>query len=101
MGPAEGFIRSRHTAAECDRRLSVRGGLAMRGRIRFFHAEAGYGFIRADDNATDIFFHLSSVMAGGAKPRKRARCSFEISDNTRSGKPMAIKVFVGGADSEP
>ena len=42
----------------------------MNGRIRFWDGARAYGFIRSDDSAADVFFHLSGVLAGGAAPEK-------------------------------
>jgi len=35
----------------------------MMGRIRFFR-ENGWGFIQPDGRGSDLFFHVSKVMAG-------------------------------------
>ncbi len=66
------------------------------GRVRFFDHTRGFGFIRPDGREPDLFFHISKVMAGGASPKKNARCTFEVVENTRCGKPQARRVYLGG-----
>lgn len=39
----------------------------MKGTIKQFNQERGYGFIRAEDG-TDVFFHYSSLVMDGFKP---------------------------------
>jgi CspA family cold shock protein len=68
----------------------------MMGRIRFFNRENGWGFIQPDGRGSDLFFHVSKVMAGGASPKKNGRCTFEVVENTRCGKPQATRVYLGG-----
>jgi len=67
----------------------------MKGRIRFFSEDRGYGFIEPDDQGADIFVHISQIVAGG-KPDKNERCIFDVADNPRNGRPMATNVFLGG-----
>ncbi|OQC50392.1 MAG: Cold shock protein 1 [Tenericutes bacterium ADurb.Bin024] len=38
----------------------------MKGTIKQFNQERGYGFIRAEDG-TDVFFHYSSLVMDGFK----------------------------------
>ncbi|WP_454798664.1 cold-shock protein [Novosphingobium lindaniclasticum] len=35
------------------------------GRIKFFDAKKGYGFIAPDDGGPDLFVHVSVVIAAG------------------------------------
>ncbi len=47
-------------------RRYVMEGLLMKGTIKQFNQERGYGFIRAEDG-TDVFFHYSSLVMDGFK----------------------------------
>lgn len=44
----------------------------MRGRVRWFNNDKGYGFI-SSDNCEDIFVHYSSVAKKGYKTLKEGR----------------------------
>ncbi len=37
------------------------------GTVKFFNAEKGYGFIKPDDGAKDVFVHITAVQAAGLK----------------------------------
>lgn len=41
-------------------------GLLMKGTIKMFNKEKGFGFIHAEDG-TDVFFHYSSLVMEGFK----------------------------------
>jgi CspA family cold shock protein len=63
----------------------------MIGTIKLFHEDRGYGFIRPDDAAADVFFHVSAL----AHRRVRAgdRVSFEMGVDPKKGRrQMAIDV---------
>ena len=79
-------------------RRDLRGdqGEAMKGRLRFFDHSKGFGYIVPDEPGDHVFVHISKILAGG-RPRKGVRCSFDVAQNTRAGKPQAVKVLLGDA----
>lgn len=44
-----------------------RGKGMMRGKIKFFDARKGYGFIVPEDNSRDVFLHASELGKTGQK----------------------------------
>ena len=67
------------------------------GKVKWFNAEKGYGFITAEDG-TDVFVHFSSIMADGFKTLKEGqKVTFEIEEDPHNnGKSRAANVCVVG-----
>ncbi|MEM7646901.1 MAG: cold-shock protein [Pseudomonadota bacterium] len=59
------------------------------GKVKFFNATKGFGFITKDDGA-DIFFHISEVQ--GQEPQDGDSVEFEVGEGNKG--PCALKVRV-------
>jgi CspA family cold shock protein len=46
--------------------------------VQFYRSDKGYGFIRPDHGATDIFFHITAMEDQTTDPVLGARVGFEI-----------------------
>ena len=62
----------------------------MQGRVKWFNASKGYGFIERDDGG-DVFVHFSAIQSDGFKTLNEGdRVDFEIVEGARG--PQAANV---------
>lgn len=51
----------------------------MEGRVKWFSAEKGYGFIERDDGEGDVFVHFTAIQTEGFRTLNEGeRVSFDI-----------------------
>ena len=63
------------------------------GRVRWFKRSLGYGFVREDGNAREIFVHQSSIQVPGVKDlRPGQRILFEYCRTAKGGE-VALNVI--------
>ena len=61
------------------------------GTIKWFNPEKGFGFIKPDEDGSDVFLHISALRdAGIAEIHEDQKVSFEI--ETNRGKPAATNI---------
>lgn len=62
----------------------------QKGKVKWFNAEKGYGFIESDDG-TDVFVHFSAIAMDGYKTLEEgAEVSFEVIEGAKG--PQAANV---------
>ena len=60
------------------------------GTVEWFDAQRGYGFIRPEDGAGDVFVHTSAVERAGMDAlREGQRVAYEVQRDPRRGKSSA------------
>lgn len=65
----------------------------LKGTVKWFNANKGYGFIEPEDGGGDVFVHISAVeRAGLDELREGQRVSFELEKDERRGKYHAGKI---------
>ncbi len=63
----------------------------MLGKVKWFNAEKGYGFIERDDGEGDVFVHFSAIQQEGFKALQEGESvEFEITAGDRG--PQASNV---------
>jgi cold shock protein len=70
------------------------------GRVKFFNAAKGFGFISPDGGGADVFVHISAVERSGLGVLSEGdEVVFEIETDRRSGKMAAADLQVTGSAS--
>ncbi|MNI93024.1 Cold shock protein CspB [compost metagenome] len=63
----------------------------MQGKVKWFNAEKGYGFIETEEG-TDVFVHFSAIQSEGFKTLEEGQAvEFEIVEGARG--PQAANVI--------
>lgn len=76
-------ISSIRTSLERDSTLAT-------GKVKWFNATKGYGFIAPDDGGKDVFVHISAVERAGLRElNENQAVSYEIVRDRKSGKESA------------
>ena len=71
--------------------------MAMTGTVKFFNGERGYGFIKPDDGARDVFVHITAVERAGLKSLVEGqRISFDVEPDKKGKGPKAVNLVVTG-----
>ncbi len=66
------------------------GSIMANGKVKWFNAEKGYGFIESEDG-TDVFVHYSAIEMEGYKTLEEGtEVTFEVSEGAKG--PQASNV---------
>jgi CspA family cold shock protein len=62
----------------------------MKGTVKWFNGQKGYGFIQPEDGGKDVFVHISAVERAGLHGLNEGqKVSFEIVTDRKTGKSSA------------
>ncbi len=64
------------------------------GKVKWFNATKGYGFIEREDGQDDVFVHYTAIQADGFKTLEEGqRVEFDIVDGKRGPQAANVKVI--------
>lgn len=63
------------------------------GRVRFYDAEKGFGFLSKDDSDAEVFVRASALPAGVTALKRGQRVEFGIIDGKRGEQALSVVVL--------
>ena len=67
-------------------------GRRAEGKVKWFNATKGFGFIQPDDGSKDVFVHISAVESSGLGTlTEKQKVSYEV-ERGRDGKSSAVNL---------
>ncbi|MGI8306166.1 cold-shock protein [Saccharopolyspora sp. ASAGF58] len=64
------------------------------GKVKWFNAEKGYGFITPDGGGADVFAHYSAIQSTGFRTlEEEQRVEFEIAQGPKGPQAADIRVI--------
>ena len=63
----------------------------QKGTVKFFNAAKGFGFIKPDSGAKDVFVHVSDI--GGADLQEGTKVEFEVVEGRKGPQASNVKVI--------
>ena len=79
------------TQARCsDIQLTFYGGIVMKGTVKWFNNQKGYGFI-SDEAGNDVFVHYSGLNMEGFKSLEEGQAvEYDVTEGAKG--PQAVNV---------
>lgn len=62
------------------------------GKVRFYDAEKGFGFI-SEDSGADVFLHANALPEGVTSLKKGVRVEFGIVEGRKGAQALSVKVL--------
>ncbi|PFG32212.1 cold-shock protein [Sanguibacter antarcticus] len=62
------------------------------GKVKFFDAERGFGFIASEDGE-QVFLHASALPEGITAPKPGARVEFGVADGRKGPQALSVKML--------
>ena len=75
--------------ADAAHHLNGRLRAVPNGRIKFFDAEKGFGFIAGDDGQ-EVYLHSSALPVGAPVPKAGQKVEYSVADGRRGPQALAV-----------
>lgn len=62
------------------------------GKVRFFNAEKGFGFVTTEDGE-DVFVHISALPPGTTSLRQGAKVDFSVAEGRKGKQALSVTVL--------
>jgi len=68
--------------------------MTLRGTVKWFSKEKGYGFITRDYNQGDVFVHFSAIQQRGFKTLQEGqRVEFEVEQDAKGPRAKNVRII--------
>jgi CspA family cold shock protein len=66
--------------------------MSQKGKVKWFNADKGYGFITPDGGGTDVFAHFSAIQGRGYRSLNEGQeVEFEVKDGPKGPQAAEIR----------
>ena len=66
--------------------------MAQKGKVKWFNAEKGFGFITPDGGGSDVFAHFSAIQGKGYRSLEEGQeVEFEANDGPKGPQALEIR----------
>lgn len=64
-----------------------------RGKVKFYDAEKGFGFVRDDESGESVYVHASTLPEGAETLRPGTKVEFDIADGRRGPQVLSLRLL--------
>ena len=66
--------------------------MSLKGKVKWFNAKKGFGFIEREDKEKDVFIHVSALRDAGMKGLEDGQAlTFEVEDGPKGPNATNLK----------
>ena len=68
--------------------------MAQKGKVKWFNADKGFGFITPNDGGTDVFAHFSAIEGRGYRSLNEGQeVEYEVKDGPKGPQAAEIRAL--------